>query len=119
MRLVDADALLCPDEKSDKVLVVGRSGGKTLHLALELMKKKVQDAETVVALPVTKEELRHLMNDTIAYIWRLEDNGCADKLHGYDSRKALLEKLKRFDKEHFPEYECACQVVNERGAKNA
>ena len=49
MRPIDADALLLPDENSDRVWVFGgqRSGGKTLAMAYELMKKKVQDAPTL------------------------------------------------------------------------
>lgn len=65
----------------------------------------INDMPTVDALEVTEKELRHLINDVIAYIWRLEDRGCDKPEFGYDSRKALLEKLKRFEKEHFPQYE--------------
>ena len=57
-------------------------------------------------LPVTKKELGHLINDTIAYIWGLEARGAAKPEYGYDSRKALLEKLKKFEEEHFPELGC-------------
>lgn len=63
-------------------------------------------APEVDALPVTADELKHLINDTIAYIWRLEDRGCDKTEFGYDSRKALLEKLKKFYNEHFPEADC-------------
>ena len=57
-------------------------------------------------LPITEKELRHLQNDIIAYMWRLEDKGIADEEHGYFTRKALLEKLQRFEKEHFQHGEC-------------
>lgn len=63
---------------------------------------------TIDAVPVTEAELKHLINDTITYIWRLEDRGCDKPEFGYDSRKALLEKLKQFYKEHFPENGCYC-----------
>ena len=56
-------------------------------------------------LPITEAELRHLINDTIAYIWRLEDRGCASAKYGYFTRKELYEKLKRFEKENFPRFE--------------
>ena len=63
-------------------------------------------------LPLTKEELNHLINDTIAYIWQLECRP-ADKIttpendtFGYYSRKRLLDKLKAFEAEYFPKMEC-------------
>ena len=66
-------------------------------------------APAAVAITVTKDELNHLINDTIAYIWRLEERGCDKPEFGYDSRKALLEKLEQFRKEHFTEMEsCSC-----------
>ena len=65
-------------------------------------------------LPVTREELKHMMNDTITYIWRLEDREATSPEFGYDSRKALLEKLKKFYAEHFPEVgECAGRMDGE------
>ena len=76
--------------------------GNNAHWAKEIALR----TPAVDALPVTHAELRHLINDTIAYIWRLEDRGCATPEHGYDSRKALLEKLKQFEAEHFPENNC-------------
>ena len=62
---------------------------------------------TMDAIPLTAAELNHLINDTIAYIWRLEKMGCDKPEFGYDSRKALLEKLKQFQEEHFPEKVCS------------
>lgn len=52
MRLIDADKLLKEDENSDKILVLAR--GKTLELAYALMKKKVENAPTVDAVPVLR-----------------------------------------------------------------
>ena len=60
--------------------------------------------------PVTSDELRHLINDTIAYIWKLEEKGQATPERGYDSRKALLQKMQRFYAEQFPERESCCCV---------
>lgn len=57
---------------------------------------------------VNAAELKYLINDTVAYIWRLEDKGMDKPEFGYDSRKALLEKLKQFEREHFPEVACCC-----------
>ena len=68
----------------------------------------LDNAPAVDAIPVNAAELNHLINDTIAYIWRLEERGCDKPEFGYDDRKALLEKLKQFEKEHFPEMECYC-----------
>lgn len=58
------------------------------------------------AVEVSADELKYLINDTIAYIWRMEDSGRDKSEFGYDERKALLEKLKRFKEEHFPEMRC-------------
>ena len=63
----------------------------------------IDDAPTVIALPVTAEELDHLINDTISYIWKLENKKKTTEEFGYYSRKALLEKLKKFRNEHFPD----------------
>ena len=72
------------------------------------MQGEVDDFPAADVLPVTREELKHMMNDTITYIWRLEDREATSPAFGYDSRKALLEKLKKFYAEHFPEVgECA------------
>lgn len=54
MRLIDADTILKADENSDKALVLG--SGKALEIAYALLKKKVADAPTVDAVPVTRCE---------------------------------------------------------------
>ena len=54
-------------------------------------------------LLIRKEELRHLINDSIAYIQQLEERDCVKEKFGYFSRKKLLEKLKALEKEYFPE----------------
>lgn len=100
MRLIDADAL-CTHVNS--ISTHWLNDWSTLGVLAAVEKQP-----TIDAVPVTAAELRHLINDTIAYMWDLEDKGIATPLHGYDSRKALLEKLKRFEKEHFPEWECSC-----------
>lgn len=51
--------------------------------------------EGEILLPLTAEELRHLINDTISYILKMEDNNRDKEEFGYYSRKNLLEKLKR------------------------
>ena len=63
----------------------------------------VEIPEGHALLPVTRTELKHLMNDIIAYMWRLENRECATEEFGYCSRKELLDKLKAFEKEHFPD----------------
>lgn len=77
-------------------------------IAYEKGDKTMGNSEKVAMLPVTGNELKYLINDTIAYIWKLEDTNQAIPERGYDSRKELLQKLKQFDKENFPELECAC-----------
>ena len=52
MRLIDADALFLPDEKSDKVYIIGSRSGKTVELAMKLLEKKVANAPTIKAEPV-------------------------------------------------------------------
>lgn len=70
-------------------------------------------------LPLTAKELKHLINDTIAYIWKLEDKGLDKDELGYFSRKELLEKLKQFEKENFQELaECHNCGAKIDGGKN-
>lgn len=55
-------------------------------------------------IKLTKEELSHLINDTIAYIWKIENTAKTEKdleARGYYSRKALLEKLETIEKKCF------------------
>lgn len=81
-RLIDADALFRPDENSDKVLIIGgqRCGGKTVALAMELLKRKVAEAPTIDPapqwIPVTerlpeKEEYLAKAKDVTEYMVRL------------------------------------------------
>ena len=63
----------------------------------------VEIPEGHALLPVTRTELKHIMNDIIAYMWCLENRECATEEFGYCSRKELLDKLKAFEKEHFPD----------------
>ena len=87
----------------------GNGGGAPSAMVLQKMEKAGYDVMYIItgrksqpALPVTEDELRHLINDTIAYIWRLEERGLHDS-DGYISRKALLKKLKQFEQDHFPQ----------------
>lgn len=89
----------------------GNGGGAPSAMVLQEMEKAGYDVMYILtgrksqpALPVTEDELRHLLNDTIAYIWRLEERGLHDS-DGYISRKALLKKLKQFEQDHFPQLE--------------
>lgn len=81
------------------------------NCAIEIIEK----APAVDAVEVSADELKYLINDTIAYIWRMEDSGRDKSEFGYDERKALLEKLKRFKKEHFPEMRCCAERREENG----
>lgn len=62
--------------------------------------------EGKAALPVTEKELGHLINDVIAYMERLENRSATAAIFGYESRKELLEKLKKFEKDNFPGVGC-------------
>ena len=56
-----------------------------------------------IRIELTEEELSYLINDTIAYIWRIEGTSKSEKdleERGYYSRKALLEKLEATEKEY-------------------
>ena len=56
-----------------------------------------------VKIKLTEDELSHLINDTIAYIWKIENTAKSEKdleARGYYSRKALLEKLEATEKEY-------------------
>ena len=89
MRMIDADELK-------------KNLGGTGYL-YGILHAIIDKQPTIYAVPVNHAELKHLINDTIAYIWGMEDRGATKPEFGYDSRKELLEKLKRFEKEHFPE----------------
>lgn len=54
MRLIDADKLISPDGKSEKVLIIGAGSGKTVRMAYELLKDKVNAAPTVNAVLVVR-----------------------------------------------------------------
>lgn len=110
-RLIYAEDLFEPPVKPIMV-IGGRSGGKTAAMYEQIFRKRVEMAPTVDAIPVSAEEVKHLINDTLAYIWKMESDG-RDNLT--DSRKALLEKLKRFEKEHFPEFACSYGERNPNG----
>ena len=63
-------------------------------------------------IKLTKDELSFLINDTIAYIWRIEDTTKSEKgleERGYYSRKALLEKLKTIEKKYFKDKGECCK----------
>lgn len=85
MRPIDADALFLPDEKSDRVLIVGTRSGKTVAMATELLKKKVADAPTLDVVPVDDMlgemlnwavryalgRMSYAVNDTVGYVMPL------------------------------------------------
>lgn len=85
MRVVDADKLLQADENSDKTLVLG--SGKTLEIAYALIKKKIENAPTVDAVPVVRcKDCKHHENEEIGMVycpnqiggWVKENWFCAD-----------------------------------------
>jgi hypothetical protein len=77
-----------------------------------------------VSVELTKEELFHLENDLISYIWHIKESVFGDynfgtnidevdqitpeqedrlRAYGYYSRKALLDRLKQIEKDNFSE----------------
>jgi len=84
--------------------------------------------EKTVTVELTKAELIHLENDLISYIWQIKERAFGDiwnfgtditevekltpeqeeelKSSGYYSRKALLDRLKKIEKENFPDVTC-------------
>jgi hypothetical protein len=70
--------------------------------------------DKIAFLPITQKELEHLINDTISYIWKLEDRRCATEEFGYFSRKELLKKLEKFEKENFQMF-VGCQKKEKVG----
>lgn len=57
----------------------------------------VEKKDEVILLPLSYEELRHLINDAIFYIRMMENKNRAKEEFGYFSRQELLEKLKRVE----------------------
>ena len=110
-RLIYAEDLFEPPVKPIMV-IGGRSGGKTAAMYEQIFRKRVEMAPTVDAIPVSADELKHLINDTLAYIWKMESDGRENLTYG---RKKLLEKLKQFEKEHFPEIACSYGERRPRG----
>ena len=66
----------------------------------------------VAKIKLTEDELSFLINDTIAYIWRIEDTAKSEKdleAREYSSRKVLLEKLKAIEKKYFKDNGECCK----------
>lgn len=61
--------------------------------------KRVEIKDGKILVPLTEEELRHLANDTIAYIWKMEETNRDKEEFGYFSRKELKKKLDWFLKQ--------------------
>ncbi len=82
----------------------------------------------MAVLELTKDELYHLQNDTITYIWKIKERVFGDSWNfgiyitevdklteeqkkeleesGYYSRLALLEKLDAFERKYFQSCDC-------------
>lgn len=64
-----------------------------------------------IKIELNADELSYLINDVIAYMWKLEDKLKTEKDLtdcGYYARKALKEKLQKIEKEEFPPLACCC-----------
>ena len=65
----------------------------------------------IAKIKLTEDELSYLINDTIAYIWKIEDTTKSEKdleARGYYSRKALLEKLLAIKQKYFKNKKGCC-----------
>lgn len=92
-RLIDADAILQADENSDKILVLG--SGKTLEIAYALMKKKVENAPTVDAVPVVRcKDCKHHENEEIGMVY------CPNAIGGWVGENWFCANGERKDDEN-------------------
>lgn len=67
------------------------------------------DYDKLVMIGLTKSELKHCINDLIAYCNRLEGKNFTIEeltLCGYYSRKRLIEKLMKLEQAYFPILSC-------------
>ena len=66
-----------------------------------------------ILLPLCIEELRHLINDAIFYIRKLENNGRNKAEFGYFERQELLEKLRKVERYYERLYMPICKAKEE------
>lgn len=93
MRLIDADKLLQADENSDKILVLG--SGKALEIAYALIKKKVENAPTVDAVPVVRcKDCKHHENEEIGMVY------CPNQIGGWVKENWFCAEGERKDDEN-------------------
>lgn len=84
-----------------------------------------KNSANIVLVELSKNELSHLINDTISYIYHIKENVFGDNwnlgtdisevevlteeqkesltMYGYYSRKKLYDKLRKIEKDNFPE----------------
>lgn len=92
-RLIDADAILQADENSDKMLVLG--SGKSLVMAYALIKKKVENAPTVDAVPVVRcKDCKHHENEEIGMVY------CPNQIGGWVGENWFCADGERKDDEN-------------------
>lgn len=75
----------------------------------ELIKNTKMPELKTVKVELNKEELGHLINDIISYMWEIEDKCKTEKdltARGYYTRKALKEKLQKIEAKEFPQLDC-------------
>lgn len=73
-------------------------------------------SEGEILLPLSIEELRHLINDAIFYIRKMENCNRNKAEFGYFSRQELLEKLKNVERYYEMLNMPVCKKEDESGA---
>ena len=92
------------------------------HRALNRNIKQILPADVVevkqgeILLPLSIEELRHLINDAIFYIRMMENRNRNKAEFGYFSRQELLEKLKNVERYYEMLHMPVCKKEDEGGA---
>ena len=64
-----------------------------------------------VKVELNAEELSHIINDVIAYMWEIKKRASSEAVlteRGYYSRNELKEKLLKIEREAFPQLDNCC-----------
>ena len=95
---IDKEHLVDWLERVCGVCADGTVEAPTLYKQMITDIKNFGGVKAEVLLPLKKKELRHLINDTIAYLWKMEDTGRTEDHFGYSERKECLEKMEKIMK---------------------
>ena len=92
---IDKEQLVDWLERVCGVCADGTVEAPTLYKQIITDIKNLGGVKADVLLPLEEKELSHLINDTIAYLWKMEDTGRTEDFFGYSERKGCLEKMKK------------------------